>query len=96
MHEVACGLRDIFTLNGPGRGARVLLALRDAWKKASLLGSPSSQASPGIKRHPARKGNKRRQAEICAASARAGVSSLGLAIIKSCRTERKDEIVIRI
>ena len=30
MREVARGLRDIFTLNGPGRVARVLLALRDA------------------------------------------------------------------
>ena len=30
MREVARGLQDIFTLNDPGRGARVLLALRDA------------------------------------------------------------------
>ena len=30
MREVARGLRDIFTLNGPGRVARVLLALHDA------------------------------------------------------------------
>ena len=30
MREVAHGLQDIFTINGPGRVARVLLALRDA------------------------------------------------------------------
>ena len=30
MREVARGLWDIFILNGPGRVARVLLALRDA------------------------------------------------------------------
>ena len=30
MREIARGLRDVFTINGPGRVARVLLALRDA------------------------------------------------------------------
>ena len=50
--EVARGLRDVFTLNGPRRMARVLLALRDALKGIPpgfpfIPGVPGNQEAPG-------------------------------------------------